>query len=249
MAAPTRARRGRITEAVKVSRVARFGVPPFFTRMIYKHYKNSNAGTHCVQACLQTLLHYFDMAVLSFEELDKITGHNPDRWTWMSKAILWLSSQNLRVIHYENLDYERFAAEGKEYLKMIWYKETFDLQDRMSDLPKEREDAKALLDSRNVTIVNDRLALEGIKNAFSLGFFILLSVNPNVLKGSAGYGSHMVVISGLKDGKIQICDPDGGLDWYDESVIRSAISPEHKPDFSATLVGMPTTARVRALLH
>lgn len=191
---------------------------------------------HCVQACLKTMLRYFDMPVPSFEKLDEITGHEPDRFTWMSKALLWIASNKLRVSHVENLDYALFAKRGTRYLERIWDKNTFKVQNKFSDLKAEQRDAAKLLANKNITLINDRLNVREIKLLFDIGFFIMLSVNPNVLKGGRKYDAHLIVVAGFKDGKVRICDPDNGFRWYKESILDRAISSKYRPDFSATLV-------------
>ncbi len=191
---------------------------------------------HCVQACLKTLLHYFDMPVLSFKELDKITGHDPDKFTWMSKALLWLASKRLHVLHIENLDYVMFSKQGEKYLKNIWDAETFKVQDQYSNLKAGQKDAAKLVASKNITLLNKRLNVSEIKSLFKMGNFVMLSINPNVLKDKNNYGSHLVVVAGFKNGKVRLCDPDAGLTWYKEKTLQRAISSKYKPDFSVTLV-------------
>lgn len=173
------------------------------------------------------------MRVLSFDDLDKITGHDPKKFTWMSKAILWLSAQGLRVYHIENLDYAKFAKRGKAYLRTIWNKKTFKIQKEMSDLDTEQKDAAKLVANKNVTLLNIHLGIRDIQSLFKVGFFIMLSVNQNVLRGDRGYGSHMVVVAGFKNNKIKLCDPDHGFKWYDINIVELAMN---KDDFSVTLV-------------
>lgn len=209
--------------------------------MEYKHYKNTNM--HCVQACLQTLLYYFDMTVLSFDELDKITGHGLNTFTWMSKTLLWLSEQ-FNVIHIENLDYSQFARDGKEYLKDIWDTEIFRVQNSFSNLDKEQINANELIKNKNIRLINRRSSMEDIKSFFEHNYFILLSINHNVLNGVKEYGSHMVIVAGFKDGKVKLVDPDEGIIWHEENRLKSAISQDNKPDFSMTLVSRITNNRL-----
>lgn len=192
---------------------------------------------HCVQACIKTMLRHFNLPVLSFKELDEITGHEARKFTWMSKTLLWLAAKNLHVIHVENLDYALFARNGTGYLKTLWNNETFEIQNRYSDLEMERVNATKLTANNNVTLVNRRLNVNELRLLFNLGFFIMLSINPNVLKHKSGYASHMVVIAGFENEMVRICDPDNnGLMWYKEAMLEKAISAKRKPDFSATLV-------------
>lgn len=204
--------------------------------MKFTYYQNSPSGFHCVQACLQTMLHYFSKPVLSLEELDQLTDHIPGDYTWMTKSLIWISSLGLKVKHIENLDYNKFASEGKEYLKQIWNTETFETQEKYSDLIKEQRNAKLLINEPLIELEYGRCGVIDIKKYFTQGYFIMLSINPYTLKKQKGYGSHLVVVSDINDSGVQLCDPDQGFIWYSNKEIDLSISKENKPDFSITLV-------------
>lgn len=191
---------------------------------------------HCVQACLKTMLRYFDMPVLSFKELDKITGHKKGMFTWMSKTILWLANQEFEVYHVENLDYNRFVKEGELYLKTIWNKEVFDTQKAYSNLKIEQKIARKIIDNPNIIIKNKHLNIKDLKKLVGHNYFVMLSVNPFTLQDKDGYGSHLVVLMHFKNNRVQICDPDIGIYWIDKKSLIRAISKKYKPDFQATFV-------------
>ena len=201
--------------------------------MEYKHFKNSD--THCVQACLQTLLHYFGMPVLSIGKLDKIARHKDGMFTWMSRYLLWLSNR-FDIIHVENLDYRAFAKGGKKYLEEIWDADTFKVQDQFSDLVSVQKDAKLLVHNKNIILQNRRYGVEDIKFFSKRKYFILLSVNQNILYGGGGYGAHMVVVAGFNEGGVTLIDPDRGITSYTEKRLADATYSTNKPDFSMTLL-------------
>jgi hypothetical protein len=204
--------------------------------MRYKLFKNSADGMHCVQACLQMLLYSFGKPVLSLDELDNITHHEPEMMTWMSDALLWLTDQGFQVDNYENLDYRRFAEEGKEYLKTIWDKETFELQDRYSDLDREQMMAGKLIRA-GALMVDTRLSLDEIRKKTDDGYFTMLSVNPHALNGCLGYGSHLVVVKSIGHKKSMLFDPDMGKPYsITNERLEEAISDERKNDFNAIFV-------------
>jgi hypothetical protein len=182
------------------------------------------------------LLHSFKMPVLSLTQLDRITRHNSKKYTWMSDALLWLYRQGFEVKNYENLDYEKFADEGEEYLKRIWDKETFFTQRRYSDLRKERLAARIMLKT-GIKIINTRLSLRNIRDKFIGGYFVMLSVNPYTLKGMDGYGSHMIVVGGFKGRHVKLYDPDINKPYQvTYRRLENAISEGNKSDFNAIFV-------------
>lgn len=162
---------------------------------------------HCVQACLQMLLHYFAKPVLSLEELDAITVHDPNKFTWMNDALVWLTTQGISGEFVEHFDYHRFIDEGEIYLKTLWDKDTFNTQKEFSDFEYERRSSRRMQDA-GIRQLNMRPTIELIRQRHVDGYFIMASVNQFILEGRDGYGSHMVVISNISDIAITIFDPD-----------------------------------------
>lgn len=183
---------------------------------------------HCVQACLQMLLYYFNRPVLSLPELDAITVHDPNKFTWMNDALVWLKTQDIYCEFVEDFDYRRFIQEGEPYLKIIWDDATFNTQKEFSDLEYERKSSQRMLDV-GIRQICTRPTIELVQQKHSEGCFILASVNQFVLENLPGYGSHMVVISDVTDNDVTLYDPDKkdpySVSWKIFS--RSAID---KPD-------------------
>lgn len=217
--------------------------------MKFTFFPNTNDGNHCVQACMQTVFAYFGMQVPSLDELDKISGHIPGQYTWMTKLLMYLAEEkNLFVTHTENLDYAQFATKGTQYLKTIWDEQTLAVQDQYSDLAQEQKDATKLTECRRVRLRNMRLNLGEIARLWnsygerqsqtpSFKFVFLLSVNPNILyKTGTEYSSHMVVITKFNNKTVQICDPNRGITTVLHNDLGDAINPLNKPDFSLTVI-------------
>ena len=205
--------------------------------MTYKLYKNSKSGLHCVQACLQMLLDHYDQPVLSLQELDSITGHKENCFTWLSRALLWLDKQGFEVVNVENLDYKKFAKEGRNYLKKIWSAETFKAQHEFSDLVWEQSVAKKLIKSK-ICLINETWTLKKIDQFRKRGnYFTMLSINPFAAKGEKGYGSHLVVLGERKRDLFKIYDPDYNRPrWLKSEILSKSISEPNKSDFNVVFV-------------
>lgn len=206
--------------------------------MTYKHYPNTQDGNHCVQACIQTVVDHFGMEVPTLRRLDIITGHKPGMYTWLTDALLWLSSKKFRILHIENLDYERFASEGASYLKEIYSKEVFELQERMSDLRREQRAAKLLTKYKEIQLIRSTMPVQIIKPMLDSGYACMASVNPFTLDGNEGSASHLVVVcevhmSGEDIKSFKICDPDHGFRVIPAKRFSEALK---KDDFSVTFL-------------
>lgn len=205
--------------------------------MSFKHFPNSTDGNHCVQACLQTLLDHFSLQVPTLEELDVITDHKPGKYTWMSQALIWLASLDFQIIHVEDLDYVDFAKQGKVYLRKLYSKEVFSVQDQMSDLDLEQDLAVRLIKDRSIQIINSRWNIEEIKTFLGSGYVPLVSVNPLVFDNLPGYAAHLVVVCEFlighdsKEKMVRICDPDRGFLEVSADLFQRAMD---KQDFSVT---------------
>ena len=186
------------------------------------------------------LLAYFGLPEksLSLKKLDKITNHKNGMFTWQGVSLLWLASIGFEVINFENIDYKMFAKNGSEYLKKIWPKETFDIQNKYSDLKKEQQIATKLLNNPHIQLKQKSLSIKEIKNYFDKGYFIMVSVNSLFLANKKGYSSHMVVITGFDNTYVHINDP--GLpakkNWeITYSAFEKSILPPIKPDTNTIL--------------
>jgi len=195
---------------------------------------------HCVQACLKMLFHFYGRPVLSFKELDIITGHDPHSFTWMGKAFLWLVKNGFEVISVENFDYRIFAKQGIKYLKQVWSEETFKVQDQYSNLVAEQVMARKLINSE-VQFINARWPLAKIHSFRIKGdYFTLLSVNQFALYRKDGYGAHMVVLGEKKGDRFKVYDPDRSRpQWIPSKRLAYSMSPKRKEDFNVIFMRRP----------
>jgi hypothetical protein len=208
--------------------------------MTYTHFKNSKDGMHCVQACLQMMLAHFGMPVLSFKELDEITGHVPGKFTWIGRAMLWIESIGFEVVNIENLDYTKFARDGESYLSKIWPREMFEEQKKFSDLKQEQDTAQKIISSSNIrNVYSDYIFVTTLESFYLRKFFVMLSINPYALRGENGYGSHLVVVHGFDNDNVYLLDPDAsgdGVVKVSKQSLESFINAPTKPDVNAVMI-------------
>lgn len=171
-------------------------------------YKNTKDGTHCFQACLKSVLKfYFPKKAYSFKSLDRLTGHKKGKWTWDTKALIFLSKIGFEVIYISNFDYRKFAKLGEEYLRKHWTDEVYQVQKKFSDFRNEQHLAKKLIKEKKVKLKKRPGTLKDIKTLFAQGYIILAPINPYVLDRKKGYTSHLVIITDIKKDTIFFNDP------------------------------------------
>jgi len=177
-------------------------------RSIIPFFENTKDNSHCFQACLKMVLKfYFPGKNYSYRLLDKITNHKKGMWTWQGEALLFLSKIGFEIVNIENLDYKRFATRGETYLKSIWSKEIFDLQDKYSNLKREQQIARKLIKNKNISIINKETNIRDMEDYFKKDFLLIVSVNPCVFSGEKCYWSHSVVITEIGQKYIKFHDP------------------------------------------
>lgn len=171
-------------------------------------YANTSDDMHCVQAALMMLLKYFYPGkTFTFEELDSLTRHRSGMFTWLGDMLLELSKMGFEIISIENLDYAKFAQEGKGYLSSVWSEEVFSTQNQYSDLDHEQSTAQKVITDPNIKLIQKEIEIGDIEKYFLEGYFLLVSLNPLVLQGKEGYWSHLVVVTNITEDAVYIHDP------------------------------------------
>lgn len=192
---------------------------PFFLIYLVLISKNMNLklnipffespdNNHCLQACLKMVLkHLMPEKEFSYSDLNKISKHIPDKWTWQGASLLYLTDLCFQVVNIENLNYKLFAKKGGEYLKTIWAPEVFEAQSKFSDLEQEQIIAQKLIINEKIKLINKDISLDDIINLINNDYIVMVSINPYVIRKEKGYSSHMVVINGIDDNHMVWHDP------------------------------------------
>ena len=141
----------------------------------------------------------------AYEELDKISGKLPGKWTWPTAALLWLMDAGFDVKLIEEFDYGAFAQEGGDYLIGRFGEEVGRAQIANSDIERERTLARrfaavAPLEMR-VPDIGD------IRNWLRPDSVVIVNLNSAVLGGEEGYIGHFVVICEIGDTWVRLHDP------------------------------------------
>lgn len=176
-------------------------------------YKNLKDDSHCFQACLKMLLKYtFPLENYSYAKLDILTSHKPSQWTWNTAGLLFLKKKGFELVNIENFDYKQFARFGEEYLRMIWTDEIFETQKKFSDFQKERVLAKKFIHQKTIKHIRRPTTFSETEKYFRMGYVTLVTLNPLVLEGKKGYGSHIVILTDIDRQTVTFHDP--GLPPY-----------------------------------
>ncbi|MEX0917434.1 MAG: hypothetical protein WDZ90_02850 [Candidatus Paceibacterota bacterium] len=181
-------------------------------------YANKGGDTHCFQAALKMVLgYYLPERNFPFSRLDELTGHKEGRWTYPYKAYIWLAENGFTVTHIEDFSVEDFVEKGEKFLKEVWDPEVYKLQKQYSDFETARRYAKEAWEKKNIYFKRERGTLERVIEYANKGCILLVRVNPCILRGENGDGSHIVVIKAIEKNKIVIHDP--GLPPLEDLVV------------------------------
>jgi hypothetical protein len=187
------------------------------------------------------LAFYFPHEEYSYEKLDKVTHHHPQRWTWQGAGLIWLAQKGFEVVNIENLDYEKFAAQGEVYLKKLWSKEVFETQKAHSELKQEQYIAQQLIQNPSITLLNQTAFITDVENYFNNGYVVLVGINTCVVEEKECYTGHLVVTTDITDKTVTYHDP--GLPPIQNKIVpretfKKAMEPPGREDTNIIAVRM-----------
>lgn len=161
-------------------------------------YANSADNTHCVQACLKSILKFFlPDKEFSFKQLDQMTRKIEDKGTWFFTIFPDLIKQGFDIVQIENFDYLRFYQEGKAYLYQALPQHRADWYFNNSNLMAVKDDIKDSF--KNVNLQVRPATLKDFEGLLSQGYLIITDINYHALMEEPGYDSHSVVIYAFDD--------------------------------------------------
>lgn len=169
------------------------------------YFANLPDGTHCYQAALKMVLFHFSDKEWSFEELDRLSGKLPGRWTWPTQSFLWLLDHGYEVRLVELFSYEKFATEGEKYLIQELGEEVAREQEANSDL--SREQTLAAQFAKKATLEKRIPSWEDLKSFMKDGYLIICNINSCKLFDREGYAGHFVVPVRLEKDHLILHDP------------------------------------------
>lgn len=169
-------------------------------------FPNTGDGTHCLQAVLMMALGYFfPDRKYTYEELDRISGKLPGKWTWPTRAMLWCFKEGLEVGLIEEFDYKDFADRGGEYLIERFGKEVGEAQIANSDIKSELEVARQFA---KIAPLEYRVPeIDDIKKLLKEDSVVIVNLNAAALYNVDGYSGHFVVVCDVKKDSVILNDP------------------------------------------
>jgi len=178
-------------------------------------FSNTEDNKHCFQAALRMVLGYFRPDLrYNWDELDKITAHTAN-WTWPAAGLLHCVNLGLDVVVIDAFDFDRFIAEGYNYLVEWHGREVADAQRKNSNLDQEVEYIKTAKDKIRIeNRIPERSDLAQIVDNDSV---VICHLNAAALVAQPGYSGHFVVITGLEAKGVRLHDP--GLPGLENMIV------------------------------
>jgi hypothetical protein len=174
-------------------------VVPFFS--------NTPDDTHCFQAALKMVLKYFEpVEDFSWDDLDRYTGKEVDKWTWPMAGLTWMRSRGYCVKDIELFSYYDFLKSGEQYLVKEFGEEIAREQITHSrDLAREQAATELFL--KTVEVEHRAPDSSEIPNLLKEGWLVICNVNARALNSRSGYVGHFIVITGSGDDEFIFHDP------------------------------------------
>lgn len=147
----------------------------------------------------------------SVEDLEMITGKQPEKATWEMLWSIWFVNHGYKVKHYTTFDYGAFQSKGVEYIRETYGDDAANWQAENSDLNEARGLVAEYLEK--VEVINKHPTIADIRNALEDGHMVKVGVNQRMLNDEEGYIGHSVVVTNVNDEGIWFHDP--GLPAYE----------------------------------
>ena len=169
-------------------------------------FPNAGDGTFCFQAALRmALAALMPEKEFSCEELTRISGKLPGKWTWPTSAMLWMIEQGFSIKLIEDFDYALFASKGEAYLLERFGEEVGRAQIENSDIEREIAVAKRFASVAPIEVrVPDA---DDLRRESEAGSVVVCNVNAMALHGQGGYSGHFVVICEVGKNSVTLHDP------------------------------------------
>ena len=79
-------------------------------------YPNDGDGKQCFQACMRSILNYYELPDKTLQELDATSGRHRNEWTWTPQVIYALHQLGINSTYYTQSDL-RQALDVKKYIR------------------------------------------------------------------------------------------------------------------------------------
>lgn len=171
-------------------------------------FSNSKDDLHCFQAALKMALTALSPKVnWSDRKINKITGFSKRELTWDTKAIEWLYKNNFQVHKISTFDYTKFAHFGKSYLKRIWRKDIYDVQNKYSNIAAEQKRVKQLLNTKTVKFFIKKPTISILNKYLLRGWVAIIHIDVSVFDDKKDYSPHSIIITKITSKNVFFHDP------------------------------------------
>lgn len=164
-----------------------------------------------MQCALRGILEYFEPdEKWSWEEWERFTDKEPDKWTWQYRGQINMAERGYDVIAINTEDVNVFLKDGiYETFLYTLGQEAADKQRQYSNLDSAKEDMIRFQELVNQSKIKHELrvpTIEDIKFFLDQGYLIECALNSYKLRDKGGYASHSVLVYGIDDKHVFIHD-------------------------------------------
>ncbi len=160
-------------------------------------YDNTHGdGNQCYQLAMRSAIKHFLGKDVAIEELDRITGRGPDKWTWTSQLVPPLYDMGLKVKFYTKVDVTQLLG-GERFIREHYGKD--------AEVMLQHTNMDVMINSVSVLMkygIFERRALseKEIETHIREGHLPLILLDWTKIKGvDAPFMGHMGVLTGFDD--------------------------------------------------
>lgn len=165
------------------------------SKMSIPFNKNEADQIHCLQACLKSILEYFEPdGDWGFDKLDKLTGFREGMLTWPMKGHLEIAKMGYDTVVFDSMDFAYFAARPHECMVELYGEASADLYQKKSDIPQAVIDARNLVEQSNADLRTDLPNRQNLEALLEDGYLCICHVDQAIIRGSEDQGDHFILV-------------------------------------------------------
>lgn len=154
-------------------------------------YPNHEDDMHCMLSVYQSIFDYFLNNKLSWDEIEELTGYEPNKAAWSVKVLTYMSKYfDIKMI--EPFDYNKYFKDGESYLHTLFNEEELDWQRKNSNILEFRESIPEFLEK--VSPICRSASIADIDEMLEVGRLVFITLNSQSLNDNKGYTSHAILV-------------------------------------------------------
>lgn len=181
-------------------------------------YSNTADDLHCLHACLRSALQtLYPHKNFTFEELEHLTGFEPNKLTWPMRAYVAVANLGYSVVVFDSMDFDAFVKSPTAYMEQAFGRQAAAIYAEKSNIETAVRDARALVSHPKIDLRMEVPSWSDLAQIIQAGMLAICHADQGVLEGVECQRDHSVLVHTITDDGVVVHDP--GLPPFENKYI------------------------------